>query len=282
MEVFLEYFWIIFDFVKIFFELFLLSSIIYLVLLFLKGTRGAPILAGFAIIGIFLTFISTVLKLQVVGWLIGQMWAFAALLILIIFQPEIRRAFAELGVRNTKLLRTKQKEKENIQILIEAIFFLAERKIGALIAVEREIGMRFLADSGIYIGASMSKELLTTFFYPNTPLHDGGVIIRKGMIHSAGCFFPLTQDISLAKSLGTRHRASVGVTEETDCVCIIVSEETGTVSLAYRGRLARGLNRERLERHLKNLLVKGKSSGLAGNVEKIKQAISEGEEGDSV
>jgi diadenylate cyclase len=282
VEVSIEYFWILFDLAKVVFELFLLSGIIYLVLLFLKGTRGAPILAGFTIIGIFLTIVTALLKLEVVGWLIGQMWAFAALLILIIFQPEIRRAFAELGVRNTMLLKTKQKEKENTQILIDAIFFLAERKIGALIAVERDIGMRFLADSGIYIGATLSKELLTTFFYPNTPLHDGGVIIRRGIIHSAGCFFPLTQDMTLAKSLGTRHRASVGVTEETDCVCIIVSEETGTVSLAYRGRLARGMNRDRLERHLHNLLVKGKSSGLAGNVEKIKQAISEGDEGESI
>lgn len=282
MDFSIEYFWILLDFLKILFELFLLSAFIYLVLLFLKGTRGAPILAGFTIIGIFITLIATVLKLEVVGWLIGQMWAFAALLILIIFQPEIRRAFAELGVRNSMLLKSKKKEKENIQILIDAVFFLAERKIGAILAVEREIGMRFLADSGIYVGAEMSKELLTTFFYPNTPLHDGGVIIRKGMIHSAGCFFPLTQDMTMAKSLGTRHRASVGVTEETDCVCIVVSEETGTVSLAYRGRLARGMNRERLERHLNNLLVKGKTSGLAGNVEKIKQAISEGEEGESI
>ena len=275
---FIEYFWASLDILKIVFEIFLLSSIIYLVLLFLKGTRGAPILAGFTIIGLLLTIIALTFKLEVVGWLTGQMWAFAALLILIIFQPEIRRAFAELGVRNTMLVKSKQKEKENIQILIDAVFFLAERKIGALLAVERDIGMRFLADSGIYIGADMSKELLTTFFYPNTPLHDGGVIIRKGIIHSAGCFFPLTQDMTMSKSLGTRHRAGVGVTEETDCVCIIVSEETGTVSLSYRGRLARGMTRDRMERHLHNLLVKGKSSGLAGNVEKIKQAISEGEE----
>ena len=282
MDFSIEYFWILLDFLKILFELFLLSAFIYLVLLFLKGTAKAPYLAGFTIIGIFITLIATVLKLEVVGWLIGQMWAFAALLILIIFQPEIRRAFAELGVRNSMLLKSKKKEKENIQILIDAVFFLAERKIGAILAVEREIGMRFLADSGIYVGAEMSKELLTTFFYPNTPLHDGGVIIRKGMIHSAGCFFPLTQDMTMANLLGTRHRASVGVTEETDCVCIVVSEETGTVSLAYRGRLARGMNRERLERHLNNLLVKGKTSGLAGNVEKIKQAISEGEEGESI
>ena len=282
METYLEYFWASLDIIKVVFELFLLSSLIYLVLLFLKGTRGAPILAGFTIIGLLLTIIAMTLNLEVVGWLIGQMWAFAALLILIIFQPEIRRAFAELGVRNTMLVKSKRKEKENIQILIDAVFFLAERKIGALIAVEREIGMRFLADSGIYIGADMSKELLTTFFYPNTPLHDGGVIIRKGIIHSAGCFFPLTQDMSMSKSLGTRHRAGVGVTEETDCVCIIISEETGTVSLAYRGRLARGMNRERMERHLHNLLVKGQSSGLAGNVEKIKQALSEGDENETI
>ena len=114
MEFSVDYLWVLFDVFKVIIELFLLTSIIYLVLLFLKGTRGAPILAGFTIIGIFLTLIATLMKLEVVGWLIGQMWAFAALLILIIFQPEIRRAFAELGVRNTMLLKSKQKEKENM------------------------------------------------------------------------------------------------------------------------------------------------------------------------
>ena len=278
MEHFSLYISLLLDFIKVFIEISLLSGIIYLVLLFLKGTRGAPILAGFTIIGLFLTAVASLLNLQVVGWMLNQMWAFAALLVLIIFQPEIRRAFAELGVRNTMLLKFKKQEKENIQILVDAIFFLADRKIGALIAIEREIGMRFLADSGIYIGATLSKELLTTFFYPNTPLHDGGVILRRGIIHSAGCFFPLSQDMGMAKSLGTRHRAGVGVTEETDCLCIIISEETGTVGLAYRGKLVRGMTRERLERHLKNLIIKGKASGLAGNVEKIKKAISEGDE----
>jgi diadenylate cyclase len=276
----LEYLRIFGDSLKAPFEIALLTCLIYLVLLFLKGTRGAPILAGFTFIGIFVTAAATILKLEVLDWIIGQMWNFVALLILIIFQPEIRRAFAELGMRNTQLLKSKRKEKENIQILIDSVFYLAERKIGALIAVEREIGMRFLADSGVYVGAEVSKELLTTLFYPNTPLHDGGVIIRKGQLHSAGCFFPLSQDMSMSKALGTRHRAGLGVTDETDCVCIVVSEETGTVSLAYRGKLARGMTRDRLERHLNNLIVKGKISGLAGNVEKIKQAISEGDEHD--
>ncbi|NQZ57333.1 MAG: DNA integrity scanning protein DisA nucleotide-binding domain protein, partial [Lentisphaeraceae bacterium] len=195
MENFSLYISLLLDFIKVFIEISLLSGIIYLVLLFLKGTRGAPILAGFTIIGLFLTAVASLFNLQVVGWMLNQMWAFAALLVLIIFQPEIRRAFAELGVRNTMLLKSKKQEKENIQILVDAIFFLADRKIGALIAIEREIGMRFLADSGIYIGATLSKELLTTFFYPNTPLHDGGVILRRGIIHSAGCFFPLSQDM---------------------------------------------------------------------------------------
>ena len=257
-------------------EVGLLSSIIYLVLLFLKGTRGAPILAGFTFLALVLSVIASVANLEVMSWLLTQMWTFAAVMILIIFQPEIRRAFAELGSKNSMLMKNKRKEKEIIQNIIEATFYLAERKIGALIAIERDIGMRVLAESGTTINADLSKELLSTFFYPNTPLHDGGVIIRNGAVLAAGCFFPLTQDMTLSKSLGTRHRAGVGVTEETDCVCIVVSEETGSVSLAYRGKLARGINEERLQRHLNNLILR-KTQSVAGNVEKLKQVVSEEE-----
>lgn len=261
---------------RIFMEISLLSALIYLVLLFLRGTRGAPILAGFTFLALILSVISSVIDLEVLSWLLTQMWTFAAVMVLIIFQPEIRRAFAELGAKNSILMKNKRKEKEILQNIVEATFYLAERKIGALIAIERDIGMRVLAESGTTINAELSKELLSTFFYPNTPLHDGGVIIRNGTVLAAGCFFPLTQDMTLSKALGTRHRAGVGVTEETDCVCIVVSEETGAVNLAYRGKLARGINAERLQRHLNNLILR-KSSSVAGNVEKLKQVVSEEE-----
>ena len=261
------------EILKIFLEIGIIASVIYLILLFIRGTRGAPILAGFIIAAVTLTLLSSWLKLEVINFILNRIWTIAAFALIIIFQPEIRRALAELGVRNTLLLRSKQKEKQNINIIIDSTFYLAERKIGALIAIEREIGMRALAETGVQINAKVSQQLLTTFFYPNTPLHDGGVIIRDSEVFAAGCFFPLTQDLSMSKSLGTRHRAGVGVSEETDCVCIVVSEESGTVSLAYRGRLVRAVSRERMERHLINLLVKNKS--VIGNLEKIKQAISE-------
>ena len=241
-------------------EITLLAVLIYSVLLFLRGTRGAPILAGFTIVALLLGFLSRYLGLDVMEWLLMKMWAILAISVLVIFQPEIRRAFAEVGSRQGLLRNADRRERQLIDVLLDTAFFLAERRIGALVCVEQEIGMRTLAETGTLINAPVSRELLATIFFPNTPLHDGGVIIRRSTVVAAGCIFPLTQNPEWSRSLGTRHRAGVGVTEETDAVAIIVSEETGSVSLAYRGRLVPEADRQRLERHLVNCLIKRHSS----------------------
>ena len=245
------------------FEIALLAALIYSVLLFLRGTRGAPVLAGFTIVALLLGFVSRYLGLDVMEWLLMKMWAILSISVLVIFQPEIRRALAEVGSRQGLLRNADRRERQLIDILLDTAFYLAERRIGALVCVEQEIGTRTLAETGTVIGAPVSRELLATIFFPNTPLHDGGVIIRRGTVVAAGCIFPLTQNPEWSRSLGTRHRAGVGVTEETDAVAIIVSEETGAVSLAYRGRLVREADRPRLERHLVNCLIKRHSSDRA-------------------
>ena len=140
---------------------------------------------------------------------------------------------------------------------------LAEQRVGALVAVEREIGTRAIQESGTRLDAPLVPELLACLFFPHTPLHDGGVIIQGNRLAAAGCVFPLSQNPEIHKKLGTRHRAAVGLSEETDAVVVVVSEETGTISVCYRGRLSRGLDRERLTRFLTALLVKGRRSESA-------------------
>ncbi len=246
-------------YVKIAGEIGILAFLIYTALLFLRGTRAATILAGIVIVILSLSFLSQSLGLEVIDWIVAKIWAILAMSVIIIFQPEIRRAFAEIGRRRSQLGAAggTRQDMELVQTLVDATFYLADRRIGALIAIEQSIGTRAYADTGTHIDAPVTSKLLSTIFFPNTPLHDGGVIVtRNGLLTAAGCIFPLTQSEELSKSLGTRHRAGVGLTEETDAVVIIVSEESGAVSLAHRGRLSRGIGRERLRRHLVNFLVK--------------------------
>ncbi|MFW5996694.1 MAG: diadenylate cyclase CdaA [Verrucomicrobiota bacterium] len=238
------------EFLRTMCEIGILAISFYYILIFLRGTRSATVLAGFIIFALVLNFISAALQLEVLEWLLSRMWAVAALGLIIIFQPEIRRVFAEVGSSQARFRNTSREEKKRIDIIVNSVVYLARHRIGALIAIERDIGMRSITETGTRINAPLSQELLTTFFFPDTPLHDGGVVIKGGMILAASCIFPLTHDQNLSKSLGTRHRAGVGLAEETDAVVLIVSEETGAISLAYKGRLIRGLNRQRLERHL--------------------------------
>jgi diadenylate cyclase len=244
------------EYLRIFVEIGILTFLIYSILLFLRGTRSAPVLAGFMLLAMVLWILSASLRLEVIEWMLMKMWTLAAVAVLVIFQPEIRRAFAEIGSSQTRLRNTSRQRMQRIDVIINSVLYLASHRIGALIAVERDIGMRAIGETGTRIQAPLTQELLTTFFFPNTPLHDGGVIIKGGMIVAAGCIFPLTKDPDMGKNLGTRHRAGVGLTEETDAVVIIVSEESGAISLAYKGRLVRGLNRQRLERHLRTHLVR--------------------------
>lgn len=278
VHVLLEYGSHVVEFLKSPAEIAILMFLIYYILLFLKGTRSATVLTGFAVTALFLTILSNTFGFEVLKWLLSKLWAVAAMLVLIIFQPEIRRVFADVGRSPALLINSGRKERQLLDAILNSVFFLADHRIGALIAFERDIGMRSICETGTPILAPLTEELLTTFFFPNTPLHDGGVVVKNDRILAAGCIFPLTKDTELSKSLGTRHRAGVGLSEESDAVVIIVSEETGAVSLAYKGRLLRGLNRERLERHLRQHLIRQQSERMRSFRSRLESVGTPGEE----
>ncbi len=237
------------------FQILVLAWAYYYIFLFFRGTRGAQVLVGLALVLIMLMGLTHVFSLSELNWVLRKLSVFIGVALLVIFQPEIRRALAELG-RGPVFVASAQKRTVVDQI-VNAVARLSEQRVGALIAVEREIGTRAIQETGVKLDATVSPELLASIFFPYTPLHDGGVIIRGNKIVAAGCVFPLTQNADIQKTLGTRHRAAIGLCEETDAVAIVVSEETGTISVSHRGRLSRGLNEDRLRRFLTVLLVKG-------------------------
>lgn len=233
-------------------EILILAFVFYYVILFFHGTRGAQVLFGFAVVLISLLVLTQLFHLDALNWLVKRFSVYLAIAFVIIFQPEVRRALAELGKQH--VFTSGVSERTIVDNIAQAVLLLAERKIGALIAVEREIGMRAIQETGTRIDSLVTPELLASIFFPHTPLHDGGVVIRQDRVVAAGCLFPLSPREELSKSLGTRHRAAIGLTEETDALVVVVSEETGTISVAYKGRLSRGLDEQRLRRMLSTVL----------------------------
>jgi diadenylate cyclase len=235
-------------------EIVLLAVAIYYAFLFLRGTRGAPIVTGFLAVLLGVTLLTSVLDLKVLNALLGQFFAFLALGVLVIFQPELRRILAELG--NLPLFSSAQDARENLEVVVQTVDRLAPVRIGALIAVEQSIQLKEAVEAGISVDCEATTEMLETIFFPNNAIHDGGVLIKGDRILRAGCIFPLTQKTELPKSLGTRHRAAIGLTEETDAVVVVVSEETGQISYAHRGQLTRNVSVEDLRAFLTQVLVR--------------------------
>lgn len=250
------------------FEILVLAAMFYYVFRLFKGTRGAAILSGLVIVYGALYAITVLSHLDILNWLLSKLMLYISLAFVVIFQPEIRRVLAKLGRQPLWRSSGIASQKSLVEPIMQAVQLLSNRKIGALIAIEREIGTRTLQDSGTRVNSAVSAELLATIFFPHTPLHDGGVIISGDRICAAGCLFPLSQKEELSKQLGTRHRAAIGITEETDAIVIVVSEETGAISIAYNGRLRRGLEEERLRRVLSSLLRRERT-GLARFREKL-------------
>jgi diadenylate cyclase len=243
-------------------ELLLIGLVVYWVLRFLRGTRGARMLRGvaFVLISLYLLvrIIGTQFGLDRIEFLYRQFLLFAAAACVVVFQPELRRALMRLG--ETRLFRGWSSQiDEEIESLVEAATFLSRRKIGALVAIEREVGLGGIAESGTRINADMTAPLIESLFWPNSPLHDLGVIVSQGRIAYAGVQFPLAESGDLERELGSRHRAAVGLSQESDAVVLVVSEETGDVSIAERGQLIRKLTPEGLRGLLGELL--GRSEG---------------------
>lgn len=238
-------------------EILILTVGIYYVLVFmrgLRGTRGWAVITGFVALLLMLALVTMVLDLRVLRLLLGTFSTFFVVAGLVIFQPELRRLLAELG--NRSYMGSPQAERENIEVIIETVERLAEVRIGALIAIEQSIQLEDIMESGVSINCDATPEMLETIFFPNNAVHDGGVVIRGGRILRAACIFPLTQRHDLDRSLGTRHRAAIGLSEESDAIVVVVSEETGNISYAYKGHLERRVTVEVLRSFLTSLLVK--------------------------
>jgi len=234
-------------------EIAILWGVIYNSYLYFRGTRGAKVLTGLLVLLLTLTLVSLLLKLQVIVWLIKSFTAFLAIALVVIFQPELRRALAALGSQH--IFATVTQKRETIEILAEAAFELSNRQLGALIALERETNIHAFAESGVTVDSELSTELLVTIFHPKTPLHDGGLILRNDRILSAACIFPVSQRHDLDRNLGLRHRAGLGITEESDAIAVVVSEETGNVSICHRGRIERDFDPDDFKRRLSQLLL---------------------------
>src|ERR1043166_5915745 len=246
-------------------EILILTVGIYYAFRFVRGTRGAPVVTGFLVFLLAFVLVSFLLKLKVLQYLLGAFTTYFVLAVLVIFQPELRRMLAELG--NLPLFATAHEQRENIEVIIQTVERLTEVRIGALIAIEQTIQLQEAIESGIIVDCEATPEMLETIFFPNNAIHDGGVIIKGDRIAYAACIFPLTQRQDLNKSLGTRHRAAIGLSDETDAGIIGVSEETGAVSHVYKGQLVRSVTLEELRAFLTSVLVRNaKSRNWLGQV----------------
>ena len=236
-------------------DVLLVWFVFYKIITIIKGTKAVQLLKG-----IFVLIIARVLTeffgLNTLLWMMDQVLPFGFLAIIIIFQPELRRALEQLG-RGRLFARTTMQEEEERDRLIEAfmksVSYMAKRRIGALISIEKETGLSEYIETGTPMNSIITSELLINIFIPNTPLHDGAVIVQKNRIAAAGCYLPLSESAFISKELGTRHRAAIGLSEVTDAVTVIVSEETGAVSITANGDIDRNLSMEEFEARLRKV-----------------------------
>src|SRR5690606_15593157 len=228
-------------------DILIVSYVIYKGIMLIRGTRAVQLLKGIFVV-LLAWGLSVVFNLNTLQWMMNQAFTFGVLALIIIFQPELRRMLEQLG-RGKLFSRTVDDADaytEKLADVIRAVNSMARKRIGALIVFERKTGLTDYMESGTAIGAVISAELLINLFVPNTPLHDGAVIIRRNTIAAAGCYLPLSENPFISRELGTRHRAAIGLSEVSDAICIVVSEETGQVSLVMYGQIVRDIKEESL------------------------------------
>jgi len=234
-------------------ELVIIWVVVFVIFRFLRGTRGARVIKGMALVLVMATLVIQVLgreeSFDRLNFLYTNFLAFASLALVIVFQPELRRALVRLG--ETRIFSRGQLRKARVvEELVAAVGYLSKNKVGALIAIERDIQLGSIVEAGTALDARVSRQLLNTIFWPGSALHDMGVVIRGDRINAAGCQFPLAEGADFPQELGSRHRAAVGMSQESDALIIVVSEETGVISTAERGTLTRNLTTEKLRDRL--------------------------------
>jgi diadenylate cyclase len=235
----------------------LVSLILYRVLLLIRGTKAAKMLIGLLLL-LVASVISRLLPLYTMDWLLQTFWAYIVIAVIVIFQPEIRRALAKMGEASFLPAFTSAEELKSLEEIVRASISLANRKIGALIVIQRDTKLKDFVELGTPLDARVSKELLMSIFHPSSPIHDGAVVIRGNRVIAAGCFLPIAPTTRISKALGTRHRAALGLTEETDAVVIVVSEETGQISMSVDGRLETHLDMGTLRDMLTDMFTEKK------------------------
>ena len=260
-------------------DILVIAVIIYYMILFVRETRALQLIKGFAAL-LILAQISEWFDLYTLNWLLSNIFTVSMVLIIVVFQPELRRVFERLG-RSRRwfsfFMNTEESESlDQVDEIVRASSSLARQKIGALMVIEGRVGLSDLLESGTRIDGQVTAELLINIFIPNTPLHDGAVIIRNDRVRAAGVFLPLTQNNSLSKELGTRHRAALGISEKSDALVVVVSEETGLISVCQEGEIARRLDEDSLRTRLQDFFTKDSTMINIGNlIEERREASHE-------
>lgn len=222
-------------------DILIVTVIIYRGLLIIKGTKAAQMLIGLGVLFLALLF-SKYLGLYTIDWIIQSLWAQIMLALIILFQPEIRKTLAQMGEARFLPSFASAEELKSLEEIVKASISLANRKIGALIVIEKETNLKDFIEMGTPLDAKVTRELLLSIFHPSSPIHDGAIIIRSNRVIAAGCFLPLTLSAEVSRTFGTRHRAGIGLTEETDAVVIIVSEETGSITTAVGSKIEKNVD----------------------------------------
>ncbi|MFA4987473.1 MAG: diadenylate cyclase CdaA [Candidatus Brocadiia bacterium] len=247
-------------------EILILTVSVYMMLNFVQQAKGTSIIRGLLVVGVvFVVALFLVVKfltLPNINWILERFIPLLAVTLLIIFQPEIRHALIRLGQQNKLDIFLKHNQSQFIDILSNSAYKLSSRRIGALIAIQREDSLDRYADGGIRVNADVSPDVILSVFWPGSPLHDGGVVISNRKIKAAGCLFPLSENPNIPPAFGTRHRAGVGITEDSDSLAIIVSEETGNVSISVRGHLTSNIKIDDFKSILNELYSEEPSSAL--------------------
>jgi len=240
------------------------AVIIYQLLMLIKGTRAVQLIKGLFVL-LIVSVVSKYMELTTLSWMLDKVWYMLVVALPVVFQPELRRALEQLGRGKFIKMHSTSTGPEEYRKLIDELArctqFLSQSRIGALIVIEKQTGIQEFIETGVKIDGVVSSEFLVNIFIPKSPLHDGAVIIRGDRVAAAGCFLPLTQDTGLQKDLGTRHRAALGLSEVSDSVIIVVSEENGIISVAKNGRLTRNLDEKGLRDLLKNEILVEKGLG---------------------
>jgi len=251
----------------------IIAVIIYQLLILIRGTRAAQMVTGILFIVTAMFFITRLYPLTTLKWLMDKFYSSIIIILVVIFQEDIRRVLSRVGNKSFLPSNDNVSSMQMLDEITRAAAALATKRIGALVVIERNIILSRYVDVGILVDAKVSKEILLSIFHPTSPIHDGAVIVQQGRLVAAGCFLPLAREENIDPNMGTRHRAAIGISQETDAIVVLVSEEGGSIALVVDGKVSRGLEAKELRKALRNLLNRGQGEDEVAAVKKEKKSF---------